>query len=342
LSLEELYRGATKEFSVQRQVVCKNCDGKGGTETRLCQTCGGMGQVVRQHRVGPMVQMIQTECPDCGGAGYVIPQGKECKPCGGHGVMAKEERLTFTVPPGARGDFQQRFPRLADEIPGADPGDLIFRVEELRHHLFKRVGDDLILQKTLPLQDALCGFRFRIRFLDGQDLVIESISGGAEEKEQKKKGKEGFDGDSDKESSSGRSGSSSETGRMKSSSGTKNVHHRNQVVQPNDLWRVPQRGMPNSNGQFGDLVIKFEVLMPQSVIPDRSLFAKLGLERSFYLPDTDLKEEEIKENGGRLGKAENMGTRQKGEFRDRIYRQAERQERTANGGGNNGEGCHVM
>lgn len=50
-------------------------------------------------------------------------------------------------------------------------GDLIFLVQEKAHPIFKRVGDTLILNKTISLQDALCGFEFAVPYLDGSDIV---------------------------------------------------------------------------------------------------------------------------------------------------------------------------
>merc|ERR1712174_162230 len=45
------------------------------------------------------------------------------------------------------------------------------------HSLFKRKGADLLLVKELSLNQALCGFKFLVKQLDGRQLCIESKAG---------------------------------------------------------------------------------------------------------------------------------------------------------------------
>ncbi|CAD7942503.1 unnamed protein product [Amoebophrya sp. A25] len=274
LSLEDIYKGVTKDYQLTRHVLCEYCQGHGGSEVRACSTCGGVGRIQQQQRMGPFVQFVQTECPACKGEGMVVPPGKGCKPCKGKGLVDQKEFFQITVPPTAGTGFVKKFPNKADEMLGCETGDLVFVVEELRHHTYHRLGQDLMIQKTLPLQDALCGFRFKLGFLDGEDIVVES------------------NGDT--------------------------------VVQPGDVWRIPGRGMPSTNGVFGDLLVKFEILFPQGVRRDRDLFRSLGVEKSFYLPDA-AKEEVVRgPNTGRAHTAERMEKRSRDRLVERLQRQRER------------------
>ncbi len=43
--------------------------------------------------------------------------------------------------------------------------------------MFKRDGDNLLLKKTLTLSEALTGFSYAVRTLDGRDLLIQSPPG---------------------------------------------------------------------------------------------------------------------------------------------------------------------
>ena len=69
------------------------------------------------------------------------------------------------------------FRGMADEKPNMEPGDVHFLVQEKEHDVFKRKGADLLITKTLTLNEALCGFEWMITHLDGRDVVIQSRSG---------------------------------------------------------------------------------------------------------------------------------------------------------------------
>ena len=44
VTLEDLYNGKTKKLAIQRQVMCKKCDGKGGQGNPVkCSGCRGSG-----------------------------------------------------------------------------------------------------------------------------------------------------------------------------------------------------------------------------------------------------------------------------------------------------------
>jgi len=58
-----------------------------------------------------------------------------------------------------------------------ETGDIVFVVQEEGHELFKRSGDDLIMERDIPLIDALTGFSIQLNHLDGRSIVIESKKG---------------------------------------------------------------------------------------------------------------------------------------------------------------------
>lgn len=59
----------------------------------------------------------------------------------------------------------------ADQVPGQDPGDIIFSVVELEHSVFRRAGADLSADLEITLAEALCGFsRVIVKHLDGRGL----------------------------------------------------------------------------------------------------------------------------------------------------------------------------
>jgi len=78
---------------------------------------------------------------------------------------------------GMRNGQKVVFRGMADEKPNMEPGDINFIVQEKEHSLFKRKGADLLITKTLSLNEALCGFEFVINHLDGREIVVKSRPG---------------------------------------------------------------------------------------------------------------------------------------------------------------------
>ena len=61
--------------------------------------------------------------------------------------------------------------------PDTETGDIVFVIQEKEHAVFKRKGDDLFMEHTLTLAEALCGFEFLVNHLDGRQLLIKSNPG---------------------------------------------------------------------------------------------------------------------------------------------------------------------
>jgi DnaJ family protein A protein 2 len=61
----------------------------------------------------------------------------------------------------------------ADQIPGQEPGDIIFHLVETEHTVFRRAGPDLTATLTITLAEALAGFsRVVLKHLDGRGIEL--------------------------------------------------------------------------------------------------------------------------------------------------------------------------
>jgi len=157
VSLEDLYNGKTAKLAITRSIM------KG--EPKKCTTCRGQGFVVQMRQIGPgMVQQLQTRCPDCTG-GYVVSMKKE------------RQVLEVNVDKGASHNTKLRFSGMGNESPNAEPGDVVFVLQQKEHGTFKRKGADLLLQKSISLSEALCGFEFVVKQLDGRQLLVHTKPG---------------------------------------------------------------------------------------------------------------------------------------------------------------------
>lgn len=61
--------------------------------------------------------------------------------------------------------------------PDTVTGDIVFVLQLKDHPKFKRMYDDLYVEHTISLTEALCGFQFVLTHLDGRQLLIKSDPG---------------------------------------------------------------------------------------------------------------------------------------------------------------------
>jgi DnaJ family protein A protein 2 len=61
--------------------------------------------------------------------------------------------------------------------PDTETGDIVFVLQQKEHPKFQRKSDDLFVEHTLTLTEALCGFHFSLTHLDGRQLLIKTNPG---------------------------------------------------------------------------------------------------------------------------------------------------------------------
>ncbi|KAM5570644.1 dnaJ [Rosa sericea] len=98
-------------------------------------------------------------------------------------VRTLEEILTIEIKPGWKKGTKITFPEKGNQEPGVIPADLIFVVDEKPHALYKRDGNDLVVNQEITLLEALTGKTLELTTLDGRNLMIpltDIIKPGAE------------------------------------------------------------------------------------------------------------------------------------------------------------------
>mmetsp|Transcript_27651 Transcript_27651/g.33821 ORF Transcript_27651/g.33821 Transcript_27651/m.33821 type:complete len:405 (+) Transcript_27651:87-1301(+) len=157
-SLEDLYNGRTVKLAITRKIIVG--------DSSKCTECDGRGVQIEMRQIGPgMLQQLQRNCSDCGGLGYSAKTKKERKV------------LEVRIEKGMKNDQKISFTGMSDEIPNMETGDVNFVVQEKENDLFQRKGADLLIVKTLSLNQALTGFQWKIVHLDGREIVIKSRPG---------------------------------------------------------------------------------------------------------------------------------------------------------------------
>ncbi|EOY33260.1 hypothetical protein SCA6_010624 [Theobroma cacao] len=180
VSLEDLYLGTSKKLSLSRNILCSKCNGKGSKSgaSMQCPGCQGSGMKVSIRHLGPsMIQQMQHPCNECKGTGETINDKDRCPQCNGEKVVQEKKVLEVIVEKGMQHGQKITFPGEADEVPDTITGDIVFVLQQKEHPKFKRKGEDLFVEHTLSLTEALCGFQFVLTHLDGRQLLIKSNSG---------------------------------------------------------------------------------------------------------------------------------------------------------------------
>ncbi|KAL6948693.1 Type I HSP40 co-chaperone [Hanseniaspora vineae] len=177
VTLEDLYKGKTSKLSLNKKVLCKGCDGKGGKDVKKCSSCNGQGIKIVTRQMGPMIQRFQQACEVCHGEGEIIEPKNKCKTCNGSKVINEKKILQVNVEPGMKNGTRIVFKKEADQAPDTITGDVIFIVAEKSHATFKRDGDNLNYIAKIDLLTALAGGHFAVKHVSGEYLNVGIIPG---------------------------------------------------------------------------------------------------------------------------------------------------------------------
>ncbi|XP_065331662.1 dnaJ homolog subfamily A member 2-like [Cloeon dipterum] len=179
VSLEDLYNGKTSKLQIHKSVICKSCDGRGGTgQVQSCRGCRGCGRKVSFRQLGPgMTQQIQSICPDCSGEGEVMAEKDRCQVCRGKKIIKESKVIEAHVDKGMRDGQKITLRGEGDQMPGIEPGDVIILLQTKPHDKFQRSGDDLVMTHTISITEALCGFVLVVKHLDGRELLVRHPAG---------------------------------------------------------------------------------------------------------------------------------------------------------------------
>jgi len=172
LEFQEAVFGVERSVLLNKISVCEACGGSGGkrgTETVTCQTCNGKGKLREMKRsIFGSIEMTHT-CEVCGGSGKV-PKEK-CNICNGQGLLKKEEEIKIKIPAGLDNGEMIRMTGGGEAVKGGTPGDLYIKTHVRKHKIFRKEGNDLIMNLDIKLSDALLGAKIDIQTLDGLSTI---------------------------------------------------------------------------------------------------------------------------------------------------------------------------
>jgi DnaJ family protein B protein 11 len=150
VTLKDLYTGRELRVTRDKSVI------KPAAGTRKCNCKQKL--VTRQVGPGMFQQFTQHVCEEC-------PNVQ---------LERDSEELTVRVEPGMRDGQQISFFEEGEPMIDGDPGDLKFFIRTAYDARWVRNGDDLLINETISLVDALTGFSRDIHHLDGHVVTLSS------------------------------------------------------------------------------------------------------------------------------------------------------------------------
>lgn len=169
ISFEEAFQGTEKELLITRLETCDACEGRGAaspSDIQTCNQCSGQGQVYQTRGFFSMA----SPCPRCQGSGQTI--ARPCKSCHGAGQTKKKQHVKVPIPGGIGDGMRLRMAGYGDAgYGGGAAGDLYVFVHVNPHPVFKREGDDLLIELPITFSEAALGTKKELPTMQGNCLL---------------------------------------------------------------------------------------------------------------------------------------------------------------------------
>ncbi|MCH5159948.1 MAG: molecular chaperone DnaJ [Clostridiales bacterium] len=179
LTFMESILGCKKPISFTRVERCATCGGTGAKDDehyKVCDKCGGSGQVRRVQNTIFGQQVSIGACDKCHGSGHIITEN--CKACGGRGVINKNKIINVSIPAGVENGAVLSLAGEGNAPKGRSGrnGNLLLVISIKPSKVFKR--DNLNLYVTVPVSfsTAVCGGQIEIPAPDG--VFIHNLAEG--------------------------------------------------------------------------------------------------------------------------------------------------------------------
>ena len=169
ITFEEAAFGKELEMDIPRSEDCTACHGTGaaaGSKPEPCPECHGTGQQqVAQNT--PFGRMINARtCPRCHGTGSIIKN--PCPACQGKGKKRVTRKIKVNIPKGIDDGSRVRVTGGGDTgTRGGENGDLYVYIRVKPHKIFRRQGNDVLVEVPVSIVQASLGGSVQVPTIDG-------------------------------------------------------------------------------------------------------------------------------------------------------------------------------
>ncbi len=171
VTLKDAANGATKEIMVKHVKECSACGGTGGdqgSKLTKCSECRGTGyRTVTQNSFFGRIQTTSV-CNRCMGKGKTYE--RRCRACNGKGGVVANEKVQVRIPAGIKSGMRLKLEGMGD-FGGDGSGDLYIEMNVLNDRTFRRDGDDIITEVSIPFYTAILGGEVTVPTLDGDRKI---------------------------------------------------------------------------------------------------------------------------------------------------------------------------
>ena len=159
VNLEDIFKGTEIKFKLLRNIICKTCN-------KNCTKCKGTGKENKQVRMGPMIQIITSECQQCNGTG--MQKATTCSVCNSVGSKEDSKIILLKIPKGTDNGFQYVYEGWGEQPikEGEIAGNLILIVNINTHNFFERSGLNLKSKIQLSFKESIIGKKITIPYFD--------------------------------------------------------------------------------------------------------------------------------------------------------------------------------
>lgn len=177
ITLEELYMKNKKNINISRNIICTKCKGVGSNDidkVNICTKCNGKRIItIKKNINNHFTQIYKIDCDLCNKSGTIILDEYKCKKCNGRKIINEIKNIEILLNNNMTHNKQIIFNELGNQYPDEPNGNLIIVIKEIKHKIYEKYNNHLLINYNISLIESLCGIRIKIKYLNNEYIYLE-------------------------------------------------------------------------------------------------------------------------------------------------------------------------